>query len=171
MQCNIYRIMLEPEAFLQSSGRRRLKSEFIIRLNAPFHCFRTSRSLLWPLKSNSRPLFIIMTPFFYLSGLLFHSLKIITCSKRKDALVRHMSSVISRYISHTDYDSAYLQATRNKQTQSNVFINNNNNFSICIAFASQRKINSCTFIIIYTKNVFAHTLLLNCFVLHFQLVC
>ena len=59
MQCNIYRIMLEPEAFLQSSGRRRLKSEFIIRLNAPFHCFRTSRSLLWPLKWNCRFLFVI----------------------------------------------------------------------------------------------------------------
>ena len=55
--------MLEPEAFLQSNGRRRLKSEFIIRLNAPFHCFRTSRSLLWPLKSKSRLLFVIMTPF------------------------------------------------------------------------------------------------------------
>ena len=64
MQCNIYRIMLEPEAFLQSSGRRRLKSEFIIRLNAPFHCFRTSRSLLWPLKWNCRFLFVIMTPCF-----------------------------------------------------------------------------------------------------------
>ena len=55
--------MLEPEAFLQSSGRR-LKSEVIIRLNAPFNCFRTSRSLLWPLKWNSRLLFVLMTPFF-----------------------------------------------------------------------------------------------------------
>ena len=28
--------------------------------NAPFHCFRTSRSLLWPLKWNSRLLFLTM---------------------------------------------------------------------------------------------------------------
>ena len=61
MHCNIYRIMLEPEAFLQSSSRG-LKSEVIFRLNAPFNCFRTSRSLLWPLKWNSRLLFVIMTP-------------------------------------------------------------------------------------------------------------
>ena len=53
--------MLEPEAFLQSSGKR-LKSEVIIRLKAPFNCFRTSRSELWLLKWNSRLLFVIMTP-------------------------------------------------------------------------------------------------------------
>ena len=73
--------MLEPEAFLQSSGKS-LKSEVIIRLNAPFNCFRTSRSLLWPLKWNSRLLFVIMTPCFCLNGLLFHLSKIITCSKK-----------------------------------------------------------------------------------------
>ena len=63
MQCNIYRMMLEPEAFLQSSSRR-LKSDVIIRFNESFHCFRTSRSLLWPLKWNSRFLFVIMTHCF-----------------------------------------------------------------------------------------------------------
>ena len=161
MQCNIFRIMLEPEAFLQSSGRR-LKSEVIIRLNAPFHCFRTSRSLLWPLKSNSRLLFVIMSPFFYLSGLLFHSLKIITCLRKwKDALIRFMSRVISRQISDTDYSSQQrliYKLQENKQIWSNIFIYNyDKNSSISIALESlklpptfncQPKTNSCTFIII-----------------------
>ena len=40
---------------------RRPRSEGIIRFNAPFHCFRTSRSFLWPLKWSSRLLFVIMT--------------------------------------------------------------------------------------------------------------
>ena len=161
MQCNIYRIMLEPEAFLQSSGRRRLKSEFIIRLNAPFHCFRTSRSLLWPLKSKSRLLFVIMTPFLSQWPAL-SSLKIITCLKKwKDALIRFMSRVISRQISHTDYSSQQrliYKLQENKQIWSNIFIYNyNNNSSISIplerlklppTFTCQPKINSCTFIII-----------------------
>ena len=65
-------------------------SEGIIRFNAPSHCFRTSRSLLGPLKWNSRLLFVIMTSLFHVSDLPFHLLKIITCSKqRKGALKRH----------------------------------------------------------------------------------
>jgi len=53
----------------------------------------------------------------------------------------------------------------------------NNNVSISIAlerftltqhFPCQRKLNFCTFTTIYThNNLFAHTLVLNCFVLHF----
>ena len=49
-----------------------------------------------------------------------------------------------------------------------LFVIYNNNFSICIALElfkltstfclSTKKKNSCTFTIIYTKNVFAHTL-------------
>ena len=134
MQCNIYRIMLEPKAFLQSSGRR-LKSEVIIRLNAPFHCFRTSRSLLWPLKSNSSLFFVIMTPFFDLSGLLFNSLKIITCSKMEGCVntiyVQGYQSVDFRYGLQ---QRLIYKLQENKQIWSNIFIYNyNNNSSISIA--------------------------------------
>ena len=65
-------------------------SEGIIRFNAPFHCFRTSRSLLWPLKWNSRLLFVIMTSCSTSVTCPFHLLKIITCSKQwEGALKRH----------------------------------------------------------------------------------
>ena len=66
---------------------RRPRSEGIIRFNAPFNCFRTSRSLLWPLKwlvvNRNNDL------LFHVSDLPFHLLKIITCSKQwKGALMR-----------------------------------------------------------------------------------
>ena len=45
--------------------------------------FRASRLLLWPLKGNSRLLFLISRDLqFHLSDLLFHLLKIITCLKQ-----------------------------------------------------------------------------------------
>ena len=36
----------------------------IIRFSGPFYCFRTSKSLLWPLKWNSKLLFLIVPPVF-----------------------------------------------------------------------------------------------------------
>ena len=96
--------MLEPEAFLQSSGKR-LKSEVIIRLKAPFNCFRTSRSLLWLLKWNSRLLFVIMTPVLSQWPALSFIKNNILFKRWKDALIRYMCGVIRREISHTDCGS------------------------------------------------------------------
>ena len=67
----IYRIMPELRGLLINNDRarsarslflRRPMGESIIRFNGPFHCFRTSRSLLWPLKWSSRLLFVIWPP-------------------------------------------------------------------------------------------------------------
>ena len=134
MQCNIYRIMLEPEAFLQSSGKR-LKSEVIIRLKAPFNCFRTSRSLLWLLKWNSRLLFVIMTPVLSQWPALSFIKNNNLFKRWKDALIRYMCSVIRREISHTDCGSGWSTSYKKISRHGVMFlwIIYNNNFSICIA--------------------------------------
>ena len=77
-----YRIMPELRGLLKNN--RGPWSEGIIRFNAPFHCFRTSRSLL------CRLLFVIMTSCSTSVTCPFHLLKIITCSKQwEGALKRH----------------------------------------------------------------------------------
>ena len=135
MQCNIYRIMLEPKAFLQSSGRR-LKSEVIIRLNAPFHCFRTSRSLLWLLKSNIRLLFVIMTPFFLSQWLALSFIKNNNLFKKKEGCI---NTIYVQGYQSVDFRYGLQQwliykLQENKQIWSNIFIYNyNNNSSTCIA--------------------------------------
>ena len=94
----IYRIMPELRGLLKNNGKpqdqarsarslflRKSRSEGITRFNVPFHCFRTSRSLLWPPKwrsgkNNNLP--------FHDSDLPFHLLKIITCSKQWKGALR-----------------------------------------------------------------------------------
>ena len=151
--------MLEPVAFLQRSGRR-LKSEVIIRLNAPFHCFRTSRSLLWPLKSNSKLLFVIMTPLFLSQWPALSFIKNNNLFKKMEGCINTIyvqgyQSVDFRY---GLWQRLIYKLQENKQIWSNIFIYNyKNNSSISIAlerlklpptFTCQPKINSCTFIII-----------------------
>ena len=49
---NIYNVM--SEAFFYYARGYYSSGEGIFRFSAPFHSFRTSRSILWPLNWNSR---------------------------------------------------------------------------------------------------------------------
>ena len=63
IRCEMYKIMPEPKDFLKSNDpcAAQKKVEGMKALSQFMHCFRSSQSLLWPLKWNRRLLFVIMT--------------------------------------------------------------------------------------------------------------
>lgn len=63
IRCEMFKIMPEPKDFLKSNDpcAAQKKVEGMMALSQFMHCFRSSQSLLWPLKWNRRLLFVIMT--------------------------------------------------------------------------------------------------------------
>lgn len=63
IRCEMYKIMPEPKDFLKSNDpcAAQKKVEGMKALSQFMHCFRSSQSLLWPLKWNRRLLFVIPT--------------------------------------------------------------------------------------------------------------